>query len=288
MGRSLLRPAKSRSPIASAPTATAPASSASGTSATTTPAVRRTAASTRPSSTAAAASGRPPTTAATTTSTTPICTTASPEKSPATAPTSGSTTRCASSQKPTPRRKPFFCYLATNAPHVAHVVARGVRRVLPGPQRPARARLLRHDRQHRRERRARWPPCSGTTASRENTIVIFMTDNGSAAGASGVQRRNARQQGLPLRRRPPRAVLHLLAGRRPQGRPRRRPNSPRTSTSCLPSSISAASRNPPAPNSMADPSSPFSHPPNLDGRSAPSWSTRSAWRISSSGVRPRS
>ena len=55
----------------------------------------------------------------------------------------------------------------------------------------------------------------------DNTILIFSTDNGTAAGrtprqgrrrnVAGLQRRHARKQGLRVRRRTPRAVLHPLA-----------------------------------------------------------------------------
>ena len=51
-------------------------------------------------------------------------------------------------------KKPFFCYIATNAPHAPlHVRARGREALRRQGEEPERGQVLRHDRQHRRQRR---------------------------------------------------------------------------------------------------------------------------------------
>ena len=64
---------------------------------------------------------------------------------------------------------------------------------------------LRHDREHRHQLRpAAWPRCP------DNTIVIFLTDNGP--GGRALERGPAEPQGDGLRGRHPRAVLRPLEG----------------------------------------------------------------------------
>ena len=103
----------------------------------------------------------------------------------ATAPTSGSTRRCgfidahrerrspfSALSPPTPRTRPTSSTTRYSDPYLGQVET-------PGP-----GRVLRHDHLHRREpgRAARSSSTSG--AWTENTIFIFMTDNGTAGGAT--------------------------------------------------------------------------------------------------------
>ena len=71
------------------------------------------------------------------------------------------------------------------------------------------------------------------TGLRDNTIVVFMTDNGGTGGVQRLQRRHARPQDAGLRRRPPRALLRALA-RGPAGRAARYRRPRRRCRTCCP------------------------------------------------------
>ncbi len=93
-----------------------------------------------------------------------------------------------------------------------------------------RARLRDGD-QHRHQRRPSPRRARQRVGIADNTIVIFLTDNGPAKVP--VQRRTAGRQGDDLRRRHPRAVLSS-DGRAISGREASWTGSPRTSTSSRP------------------------------------------------------
>ncbi len=56
----------------------------------------------------------------------------------------------------------------------------------------------------------------------DNTLLIFMTDNGGTVGVPDLECGNAGRQDPVLRRRTPRALLRPLAGRRVAAAGRRR------------------------------------------------------------------
>ena len=90
---------------------------------------------------------------------------------------------------------------------------------VPQPTAP----LLRHDRQHRRERRPAAGQARRTGSSTRTRSSIFMTDNGTGRRrrrGRGAQCRHAGHEGFGVRRRPPRAVLPALSVPL-DGRPRR-------------------------------------------------------------------
>ena len=124
-------------------------------------------------------------------------------------------------------KKPFFCYLATNAPHAPlQVRPEDEKRYADKVKNPNVAkffgmianiddnvgRLL--------DKLKEW-------GIERDTLVIFMNDNGGTAGVSVYQRRHARQQGHALAGRHAGVVVLALAGhaearrRRPAGRPHR-------------------------------------------------------------------
>ncbi len=96
---------------------------------------------------------------ATPTSTRPSCTTASSRRPKATAPMSSSrqATHWIESVK---GKQPFFCYIATNAPHAPLQVRPEDEKRYTDKVQTQRGQVLRHDRQHRRQRR----PASGEAA----------------------------------------------------------------------------------------------------------------------------
>ena len=80
------------------------------------------------------------------------------------------------------RERPFFCYIATNAPHGPLNVERGYRDLYEGRAPDQRARFygmitsIDHNFGILRSKLQEW-------GLEDNTILIFMTDNGSASGA---------------------------------------------------------------------------------------------------------
>ncbi len=79
------------------------------------------------------------------------------------------------------RSEPFFCYLPTNAPHAPHVVDDRYSTPYQGRQRPAKffGMIANID-----ENIGRLEEFLAETGLRDNTLVIFMTDNGGTAGVS--------------------------------------------------------------------------------------------------------
>jgi arylsulfatase A-like enzyme len=112
--------------------------------------------------------------------------------------------------------EPFFCYLPTNVPHGPALVAPEYAAPYKKPGVPANffGMIANLD-----ENMGKLMAMLDETGLADNTILIFMTDNG---GTGGVRRStpHAGQQDLALRRRPSRAVLHSLA-RRQAARSRR-------------------------------------------------------------------
>ena len=117
--------------------------------------------------------------------------------------------------------KPFFLYLAPNAPHGPYrVPPKNGRSRIRATQTVANANFygmianIDHNMGILRQRLSE-------LGLAENTILIFMTDNGTAAGAKiqgsgfgtagGLQRGHAWEEIVGLRWRPSRAVLHSLA-----------------------------------------------------------------------------
>ena len=81
-------------------------------------------------------------------------------------------------------KQPFFCYIATNAPHAPAGRPAGGRGTLRRQGDAAeRGQVLRHDRQHRRQRRPAAGQAEGV-GNRNDTLVIFMNDNGGTAGVN--------------------------------------------------------------------------------------------------------
>ncbi len=80
-------------------------------------------------------------------------------------------------------QKPFFAYIPTNAPHGPFFVAEKYSKPYAeqGVREPM-AQVLRHDREHRRQRRPAAGEARRARGSPTNTIFIFITDNGTAAG----------------------------------------------------------------------------------------------------------
>ena len=118
------------------------------------------------------------------------------------------------------RDKPFFLYLAPNAPHGPYYVAPEWAKPYQDNEQVANANFygmvanIDHNMGILRRRLKELELA-------DSTILIFMTDNGTAAGAkfqgldsepdNRLQRWNAWQEVVDLRRRPPRALLHSLA-----------------------------------------------------------------------------
>ena len=118
--------------------------------------------------------------------------------------------KCGAGQE---RTQPFFCYIATNAPHGPLDVPAGIRSPLRGQGAQRRRReVLRHDREHRRQRRQAARRSSPNSGIERDTLVIFMNDNGGTAGMQGLQRRHARPKGNAVSRRHARRVVLALAG----------------------------------------------------------------------------
>jgi arylsulfatase A-like enzyme len=93
------------------------------------------------------------------------------------------------------RRRPFFCYLTTNAPHGPYHVAPEYERPyadqgVPAPQAAFWGMITNID-----ENVARLRTRLRSLDLEENTILIFMTDNGSSAGTRGPQGFNAGMRG---------------------------------------------------------------------------------------------
>ena len=142
-----------------------------------------------------------------------FATTACRRSIPATAPTSGSTRRCDWIEERTSGRQTVLRYLPTNAPHGPHWCPKSIESPIAGPR--DHGQVFRHDRQHRREHRpARCDAC-WTKGLRENTIVIFMTDNGGTAGVK-VFNAGMRAGKTTLLRGGHRVPLASSAGRRRQ------------------------------------------------------------------------
>ena len=76
-------------------------------------------------------------------------------------------------------REPFFCYLPTNIPHAPHVVPE--RYQAPYGARPAVARFFGMI-ANLDENIGRLEDFLRTTGLRENTVLVFLTDNGGTAG----------------------------------------------------------------------------------------------------------
>lgn len=80
------------------------------------------------------------------------------------------------------KERPFFCYIATNAPHAPYYVAAKYRRLYEGrPEIPAPGfygMITNID-----ENFGYLRECLSRLGLEENTILIFMTDNGSSGGA---------------------------------------------------------------------------------------------------------
>jgi arylsulfatase A-like enzyme len=120
------------------------------------------------------------------------------------------------------RDRPFFAYLATNAPHSPYNVSERYSRPLQGQGRPER-QLLRHGREHRREHgpAAGRAQVAGSRREHDPDLHDGQRDRRGLPARQRLQRRHARDQGQRVRRRPSRAVLRPLAGRgarRRQGR----------------------------------------------------------------------
>jgi arylsulfatase B len=79
------------------------------------------------------------------------------------------------------RGEPFLCYLPTNAPHAPHVVDDRYSAPYQGRQRPAKffGMIANID-----ENIGRLESFLSETGLRDNTLVIFMTDNGGTAGVN--------------------------------------------------------------------------------------------------------
>ena len=80
---------------------------------------------------------------------------------------------------------PFFAYITTNAPHGPFIAPPSNAKRFHRPRlRENAGRLLRHDREHRREH---GPPHGKLDEWKlyEDTILIFMSDNGMTGGGSG-------------------------------------------------------------------------------------------------------
>ena len=102
-------------------------------------------------------------------------------------------------------KQPFFCYIATNAPHAPlQVRPEDEKRYADKVKTAERRQVLRHDRQHRRQRRPALAKLKEWDLERD-TLVIFMNDNG---GTVGVQVFNAGMRGQEG---------HALAGRHAGG-----------------------------------------------------------------------
>ena len=126
-------------------------------------------------------------------------TTASCSSTTATAPTSGSTWRMAWMKERAAKNEPFFLYLPTNAPHGPHWVPAKYKQPYQGK---GPARVLRHDRQPRREHRpARQVPRRERICGQHDRHLLER------------QRRHRRRQDLqrrharPARRRTTRAAI---------------------------------------------------------------------------------
>jgi arylsulfatase A-like enzyme len=110
---------------------------------------------------------------------------------------------------------PFFIYLATYMPHTPHTIPdkSWLKPYLDAgmTERVAYffAGIERIDRNIGRLRAA-----LEISGKAENTIFIFMTDNGGTAGGGIIQRRDAGPKRSRLRRWPPGPLLHPLAGRK--------------------------------------------------------------------------
>ncbi len=75
-------------------------------------------------------------------------------------------------------REPFFCYLPLHAAHAPHTVAEKYRLLFPGQKAAGFFGMLANI----DENMGRLEAFLGESGLRENTIVIFMTDNGGTAG----------------------------------------------------------------------------------------------------------
>ena len=112
--------------------------------------------------------------------------------------------------------KPFFLYLATNTPHVPNIVAdeyskpyRGKHDGKPIPD-TFYGMIANID-----ENLGKLEAFLRQKQLRDNTILIYMSDNGtqSAQSTSTVQRRHAGQKDQRVRRRASRALFRALGGR---------------------------------------------------------------------------
>ena len=116
------------------------------------------------------------------------------------------------------RNEPFFAYIATNAPHGPYWVPDEYRRpYLDGIKRDEASffgMIANID-----ENMAQLEKFLQDNEIRDNTILIFMTDNGTAMG-EGSTMRDARQEDFAIRGRPPGALFYSLAGGGARGRPR--------------------------------------------------------------------
>ena len=125
------------------------------------------------------------------------------------APTSGSTWRWTGSASSRRQGEPFFVYLPTNAAHGPLWVADKYKEPYKG-RGPAGffGMIANLD-----ENMGRLDALLDETGLADNTIVIYLNDNGGTAGVR-LQRRHARQKTHLLRRRTSRRLLHSLAGGR--------------------------------------------------------------------------
>ena len=107
------------------------------------------------------------------------------------------------------RGEPFFAYIATNAPHGPLFVPdryRAPYRHLPRNVASFFGMIANID-----ENLGKLEAMLAELGVREDTILVFLTDNGGTAGVLGLQRRDAGAEDRPVRRRPSRSVLPPLA-----------------------------------------------------------------------------
>ena len=112
------------------------------------------------------------------------------------------------------RNRPFFMYLAFNAPHTPLQATKADYDALPQHQGSQDARLWRDDPRSSTARVGDVMAALKEQGIDDNTLVIFTSDNGGAwyVGLPRSQRALSRLEGDLLRRRHPHALLHALAG----------------------------------------------------------------------------